>query len=151
MARAETGHLHTPRQQDLREQVLQATEGRRRTVVEAFIVERALRALGLDSSRSIDPRLPLGELGLDSLLAIELRNALATSLNRPLPATLLFDYPTVNALTEYLMTSVLELEVAPAAVTTTAAPTNLVDSIEDLPDEEVDRLLAARAKRAVVT
>ncbi len=146
MARAETSHVRAPRQQDLREQVLQVTEGRRRTVVEAFIVERALRALGLDPSRSIDPRTPLGELGLDSLLAIELRNALATSLNRPLPATLLFDYPTVNALTDYVMTGVLKLEVATSAAITTVAPTNLVDSIEDLPDEEVDRLLAARAK-----
>ena len=32
----------------------------------------ALRALGLDASRAVDPRTPLGELGLDSLLAVEL-------------------------------------------------------------------------------
>ena len=52
----------------------------------------------------------LDELGLDSLLAIELRNALARSLGRSLPATLLFDYPTLDALTDYVMCDVLALE-----------------------------------------
>jgi acyl carrier protein len=119
-------------------------------MVAAFVRERALRALGVDPSRAVDPRTPLGELGLDSLLAVELRNTLGTALGRSQPATLLFDYPTIDALTDYLLNDVLELgaetpvaEGAPAAERTG----DLVGSIEDLSDDEVDRQLAARAQR----
>ena len=43
------------------------------------------------------------EAGLDSLGAVELRNQLATSFTSvELPATLTFDYPTVNALAGFI-------------------------------------------------
>jgi acyl carrier protein len=68
-----------------------------------FVRERALAVLGLDDGRAVDPATPAGELGLDSLLAVELRNALSTALSMPLPATLLFDHPTLEQLTEHLL------------------------------------------------
>ncbi len=108
--------------------------------------------MGVDPSRAVDPETPLGELGLDSLLAVELRNTLSTALGRSMPATLLFDYPTMDALTDHIMVDVLELEDAPAAPNGSAAapePVSLVGSIEELSDEEVDRQLAARAKARV--
>jgi acyl carrier protein len=150
---AKTAVATTPaasRSVDLRAQLVAAAPGRRRPLVAAFVRERALRALGGDPSRSVDPRTPLGELGLDSLLAVELRNTLGTELGQPLSATLLFDYPTIDALTDFILDEVLALE-EPAVSKpkgATAAPASLVDSIEDLSDDEVERTLAARAKRA---
>jgi acyl carrier protein len=141
----------------LREQLATTPPARRRAIVQAFVRERAQRALGLDPNRSLDPRTPLGELGLDSLLAVELRNTLGASLGTTLPATLMFDHPTVDALTDHLLHDVLgepvaavePTIVAPATVT---APSGtlagaLVNSIEAMSDDEVERLLANRGKR----
>jgi acyl transferase domain-containing protein/SAM-dependent methyltransferase len=142
----------------VREQLAATPPARRRAVVQTFVRERAQRALGIDPSRPADPRTPLGDLGLDSLLAVELRNTLGTALGTTLPATLLFDYPTIDALTDHLLHDVLgepsaaaeTADAPPAAAapaSTTAQAGALVNSIEALTDDEVDRLLASRAKR----
>jgi acyl carrier protein len=145
--KAEKASAHdATRAVDLREQFAATAPARRRPLVAAFVRDKALRALGVDASRQVDPRTPLGELGLDSLLAVELRNTLGAALRQTLSATLLFDYPTLDTLTDFIVDQVLA---APAVPEGAAAPAaSLVDSIEDLSDEEVDRMLAARAKRA---
>ena len=43
------------------------------------------------------------QAGLDSLGAVDLRNALAARFDVRVPATIIFDYPTIAALTEFLM------------------------------------------------
>lgn len=137
---------------DFRAQIAAAPAARRRPLVATFVREHAARALGLDRARPIDPQMPLGELGLDSLLAVELRNALGTSLQASLPATLLFDYPTLDTLTDYLVGTVLADATTEAPASTEApaveeSPDALVGSIEAMSDDEVDRLIAARTKR----
>ncbi len=84
----------------------------------AFVREHALRALGVDPAKPIDPRTPLGDLGLDSLLAVELRNTLGRALGASLPATLLFDYPSIETLAAYLLNDVLQLAQPEAPVAT---------------------------------
>jgi acyl carrier protein len=43
------------------------------------------------------------EAGLDSLGAVELRNALSTKFGTYLPATLTFDYPTAAVMADFLI------------------------------------------------
>ena len=142
--RPAAGPTAAARTPELRERLAAAAPGRRRALMAAFVRERALRALGVDSARAVDPRTPLGELGLDSLLAVELRNTLGNAVGRTLPATLLFDYPTIDTLTDFLLKELLG---APGADPASAPKPGLVGSIEELSDEEVERQLAARARR----
>ncbi|UXA08638.1 type I polyketide synthase [Mycobacterium sp. SMC-2] len=52
----------------------------------------------LRSTEPIDPGRPMESLGLDSLMALELRNRLESSLGTTLPAALVWAYPTITDL-----------------------------------------------------
>ena len=72
--------------------------------------------LGLRASDSLDARTRLFDIGMDSLMAVELRNRIEAGLRCSVRATLLFDYPTLEVLAPYLLDEVLKLPQArPAA------------------------------------
>lgn len=66
------------------------------------IVRNAVAAVLKIAPSRLDERKVLGDMGLGSLLAIELRNRLEADLRRPLPATLAWNYPTMEAIVGYL-------------------------------------------------
>jgi acyl carrier protein len=87
-----------------------APETQRQSLLVEFISGEVAKILALDGASDVDPTQPLTEMGLDSLMAVELRNALADAVDAALPATLLFDYPMVVAIAEYLIKDVLTLD-----------------------------------------
>ncbi len=108
---------------------------RRKTAVD-HLRALATRILGLSDSYRIDEHDPLMRLGLDSLMALEFRNTLSRSIGSSLPATLLFDCPTVAALADYL----IGLS-APEPEPDTHRDA-LLDEISTLSDEEAEHLLS---------
>jgi acyl carrier protein len=99
-----------------------APPARHRALLDAFIREQIARALGLPDPGQIGARQRLFDLGVDSLMAVELRNRLEAGLKRPLRATLLFDFPRLDALTQHLADEVLHL--APSSVDPVTARAN---------------------------
>ncbi|MBZ0285292.1 MAG: SDR family NAD(P)-dependent oxidoreductase [Anaerolineae bacterium] len=143
----QTAAQETQQQQpQILSQLAEAKPAKQRTLLMGYVQSHAAKVMGLNAAK-IGERVPLNEMGLDSLMAVELRNLVGNGLGlkRSLPATLVFDYPTVEAIADYLARDVLSLQTAEAE----AAPANVpdvIESIEDLSDDEVDRLLQERMK-----
>ena len=99
----------TPVDRDLSTELRQVDPQQRQTHVEGVLQQELAALLGLSGPSEITPERPLGELGLDSLMAVELRNRLSKRVGRPLPATLAYDYPTVEQQAKYVLERVLNL------------------------------------------
>jgi acyl carrier protein/phospholipid N-methyltransferase len=136
---------------ELIHQLCEALPAERVEVLVDFVREHVARVLRLDPSDPLDRRSRLMDLGVDSLMAVELRNRLSKGLGlqRSLPATLIFDYPTVEAIANYLATEALtfepETEAAPSA-RAEREPTEATADIEQLSDAEVEALLLEKLK-----
>ena len=123
-----------PVEDDIAERLKRAPAANQRAVLVGYLREQVQRIVGLSASQHVDERQPLLSLGLDSLMAVEFRNRLAAALKTPLPATLLFDYPTLAALAGFL----LPAEAAKAD----SSGDRLLKSVEALTEEEAERALA---------
>ncbi|MFE4578635.1 type I polyketide synthase, partial [Streptomyces chartreusis] len=95
-------------------------EVERREVLLDLVRGQVALVLGHDSPAGLDDSRSFRDLGFDSLLAVELRNGLQSVTGLRLPATLVFDYPTVSALAGFLLDEVLGSRTA-APVTSAAA------------------------------
>jgi malonyl CoA-acyl carrier protein transacylase len=68
-----------------------------------LVCQLAARVLGLSSSANVPEDQPLQELGLDSLMSVELKNRLAALTGEKLPVTFVLDYPDPQGIAQALL------------------------------------------------
>lgn len=119
--------------QTLRQQLAQANADQRGALLMPFLRTTVAKILGLRTPGQIDLRQGLMDLGLDSLMAVELRNQISRALETPLPPTLIFDYPTLARLSPYLLTTLFPPAPATPVVT---AKRPVVQREEETKDEQ---------------
>ncbi|HEY5311758.1 MAG TPA: beta-ketoacyl reductase, partial [Pirellulales bacterium] len=102
--RPSVASVETPRS-EVSQSPLGASPERLRASLEGFVHEQLRSVLGVPADQTLDHQAHLPELGLDSLLAVELlhrlRVGLAPALN--VPSSLLFEHPTLAQVTDFLV------------------------------------------------
>ncbi|MBD2776532.1 SDR family oxidoreductase [Iningainema sp. BLCCT55] len=99
--------------------------GERREHLFKYIGKQVATILGINQIP--DAEQGFLDMGIDSLLSIELKNRLEKGLEVSLPASLIFDFPNIQRLVDYLVERVFGWEVNVA-----------VDSVPALPPQQID-------------
>jgi polyketide synthase 12 len=110
----------------------------------SLVQSQAALVLGMNGSDAIEPARTFRDIGFDSLTSVELRNRLDAATGLRLPATVVFDYPSPEALGDFIGQ---ELGGAPAADTTVLPAFSGLEQIES----SLEQLLADEAARLRVT
>jgi polyketide synthase 12/myxalamid-type polyketide synthase MxaB len=134
----------------LLEKLKEVTPAERLDVAQTHIRQQAARVLAMAEGELPDPRRPLNELGFDSLTAVEFCNRVGRSIGQHLNPTLLFDYPTLELLSGYVVRDVLHLETQAAAEAEPAQPSEAVEetqrealeAVEEMSEAEMNALVA---------
>ena len=120
---------------------------RQRDYLATHIQSELNKVLGFDPSKPMDPRTGFSDLGMDSLMVVEARHRLQASIGGSLPATLLFDYSTLDRLVDYLAGEVLAPE-SSIPSKSTMEPDKTTKSLED-DFAEIDQLSEEDARRLI--
>lgn len=109
---------------ELREALAGAEPSQRRELLSDHVAALVAKVMGLSSPQELDATTGFFQFGMDSLMTVTLQRALSESLGEQLPTSVVFDYPTVEALTGYLASTLPEM----------------VDATEEAPDDSFDEL-----------
>lgn len=132
----------------LARQLEETVPNKRMPLLLGHIRQKAAQVLNMENAAAIDPHQPLQSMGLDSLMAVELRNKLGQSAGKTLPATLLFERPTINALADYLAHEIFTFEIESRSTEdltdrqqTSTVPSIDTAALDDLSDDELANML----------
>jgi acyl carrier protein len=121
---------------------MQVPEKSRRGAIQGHVRDAVRQVLGVDPSFALELSHGLRELGMDSLMAVELRNFLQASTGRTLPSTIAFDRPTIAALAAHLEELLADRPAAVASPAASPVVSGADAGLDALSDEEAERLLA---------
>ena len=131
----------------LSEQLAKAAPNKRKSILFDNIRRQVAGVLTIRNALRIDPDLPLQSMGLDSLMAVELRNKLSQLVEKTLPVTLLFEYPTLNALVEYAASQVFQLDVQESKLVKEKQQVAMAadgTTLSDLSDDDLAAMLKSK-------
>ncbi|BCL17256.1 type I polyketide synthase [Micromonospora sagamiensis] len=139
-----------------RDRITAASDEDRRRLVEELVTGQVAEVLGYASSAAVGTAQSFTELGFDSLTAVELRNRLTTLTGVSLPATLVFDHPTPEALTGHLMAQFGPGRSAPTLLDEldrleTAFSATPAETLAELTADEETRTAVTARLRALLT
>jgi phthiocerol/phenolphthiocerol synthesis type-I polyketide synthase B len=122
-----------------REALRDCEPARRRDLLTGHVSAQVAAAMGLASPQMLDTAVGFFQFGMNSLMSVTLQRSLSESLGEVLPASVVFDYPTVEALSGYLATILPEIIETPDPESG-----DLEDAYDDLAEDELLQKLSER-------
>ncbi|MEQ0565332.1 type I polyketide synthase [Amycolatopsis sp. NEAU-NG30] len=132
-AEAEADAAATTAMEAFRERLLAMSVVERQRTVLDLVRGIAATVLGHASPSALDPAQAFSELGFDSLTAVDLRNRLSAATGLRLPATLVFDHPSAQALAGHVLAELLPGDAAPGFAELDRLEAALADGVGDGP------------------
>jgi NAD(P)-dependent dehydrogenase (short-subunit alcohol dehydrogenase family)/acyl carrier protein len=129
----------------VRTALMSAEVSKRRTMLEEHLADQIAQVLRTSADR-FNRDTPFNTLGMDSLMGLELRNRLESSLGVSLQATLVWSHPTIAQLVPHLAEKIevpLQEESGLSAVETEVV-TEAEAPLDDLNEQDASALLAER-------
>ncbi len=107
--KSEGNQAQKPRNQWL-DQLRQLPREARRDFLVLHLRSQVADVLGFGEPEEVPLDATLSDLGIDSLMAVELSNQLEENIGQSIPASFLFEHPTLEDLVDYLVEQVPEIE-----------------------------------------
>jgi myxalamid-type polyketide synthase MxaE and MxaD len=139
------------------------TSNDRRRRLQQMLRDTLAAVLGFGAPLELGSREKYFDLGMDSLLSVEFRNRLQQTFAIALPATLAFEYPTIETLAEHIdelladrfrsdavVSADVQAAVLPGTLASAAREGDDADALDVLPTDEIARLLAAELSEEAV-
>ncbi|MFI5908337.1 type I polyketide synthase [Dactylosporangium sp. NPDC051541] len=140
-------------QQTLTARLGELSPAERQRAVRELVRAEAAVVLGYPGPAAVEPARGFLDLGFDSLTALELRNRLSTATGLRLPATLLFDYPSPDAMAAHLLGQLAPDDTGAALAVLDELEASLQGAEDELRDRialRLEDLLAALGPRTGV-
>jgi len=143
LARAEfasdSGQTGSKSTAELLDEVKQASFDQQQKLVEQYVHRKIKQLFGLAPTVTLSPHQAFTDLGLDSLMAVQLADLIGKGLGQRLPVSLAFNYPNAAELVQYvwelvdkqLPNRVAEIEQDPSATATLASVAQSAQSMLD--------------------
>ncbi|MEI2579699.1 acyl carrier protein [Scytonema sp. PRP1] len=137
----ETIKRHSDQKSKILERLEAAKQSDKEGILITYIQGEVAQVLGCDPSQ-LDPQQGFFDMGMDSLMAFELKKRLESSFSSSLPSTLTFESPTIKKLSRYLAQEVLgwKLPKTPDAdqLQSKNEKVKALSAVEELTDDEVE-------------
>jgi myxalamid-type polyketide synthase MxaE and MxaD len=140
-AKGERAPVGVARADRLADRILAADDRARLPLAMDTVRKHAAEILEISEAHVIAPDQGLFEMGMDSLMSVELKNRLEREVGQSLPSTLTFNYPSVRALAGFLVSAV-----APPATAVSEEPSDL--ALDDMSEDDLASLLSAHLERS---
>ena len=131
-----------------RDALLAADPGERRRLLRTYLSEQVARVLGLSPAK-LDTQQPLSHLGMDSLMAVELKNRIAADYKLNIPVVKFLQGFSIDQAVTQMIDELADETAHPAIASLEAASPSagngsvghLLATLDQLSDEKVDSLL----------
>jgi acyl transferase domain-containing protein/acyl carrier protein len=130
---------------NLRDELAMLSPGQERTALLENHLREQLAAVLKIAPQRIDLRKPMGSMGVDSLMALELVRRLSKSIGIKVPATTVFNYPTIVKLAAQLQSRMSPVENKPVRIAT-----DVPSTVSDISTSDVHAMSDDDALRALL-